>query len=318
MNVVNVVAKTCLALAAAAALAPAARAAEPAAGRPTMDRAVRPAGLAADAAADAAAAPVVSDRPYATIGIRNVFALVPPPPPPDPSAIAKDPPPKITAKGITDIFGQLNVIFNVDMPAKPGQAGGPKSYMLKEGEREDDIEVVKIDQDAAVITFNNHDVPQDIPLVAGQGAGGGAGPAPGGPRTPFPAGSPAAAAARRAALPNQPMSFPATPSAANPGIGRPMTTAMNPALSGAAPNNPANNAVNTLLSGGSAPALAQPAQNQVPTDLTPEQAAILIEAERARLQTMDNPPYPPGLLPPTALGQKLQAQQQNEGDDNGR
>ena len=287
----NVVAKLCLALAAGAALGPAARAADP----------------VGDSAGDLAAVAPPS-APYATIVARNVFALLPPPQPADPNAVVRPPPPKITATGITDIFGQLNVLFKV--AALPGQTGGDKSYMLKEGERLDDIEVVKIDQDAAVITFNNHDVQQDIPLVATPGTGGAGGQ--GGPaatRAGFPPGSPAAAAAaaaRRVALPNQPMTFPATPAAA-PATGQPMTSAMS---GGGANNNSANNTLNSLLSGGSAPTTAMTIQ---PTsDLTPEQEAILIEAERARLESMDNPTYNPAVLPPTSLTRKIRAAQQAE------
>jgi len=153
MKLVNIAAEACLALVATAALGRAARVADPAAE------------ALADSAADPTALQVVSDRPYAIIAVRNVFALLPPPV--YPIAIPKDLPPKITANGITLILGATNVLFNVDMPATGGQSGGPKSYMLSEGQREDDIEVVKIDVDAAVVTFNNHGVRQDIPLVAG-------------------------------------------------------------------------------------------------------------------------------------------------------
>jgi len=282
----NVVAKTCLALLAAAALGRPARAADPAA-----DPA---AASPVDMLAESATAPAGSDRPYATIPARNIFALTPIPiPDPNAELLAKDPPPKITANGITLIFGVTNVLFKVSTPAKAGQAGGDKSYMLSEGQMEDDIEVVKIDVDAAVITFNNHGDPQDIPLVASQGSGGGARQGAG-PRNTFAPTSPAAAAAaRRAALP--------IPVSTSPAASRPMTTAA---------NNNNNNSANGLIAGSSPAVPAQP--NQIPPDLTPEQAAILIEAERARLQTMDNPPYSPNLLPPTSLGQKLQEQQQNE------
>jgi hypothetical protein len=46
--------------------------------------------------------------------------------------------------------------------------------------------------------------------------------------------------------------------------------------------------------------------------LTPEQQAILIEAERARLETSDKPAYDPAMLPPTMLTPKLRAAQQAE------
>ena len=293
----NVVAKTCLALLAAAALGRPARAADPAVA-PAADPAVA---SPVDMLAESATAPAGSDRPYATIPARNIFALTPIPiPDPNAELLAKDPPPKITANGITLIFGVTNVLFKVSTPAKAGQAGGDKSYMLSEGQMEDDIEVVKIDVDAAVISFNNHGDPQDIPLVASQGSGGGARQGAG-PRNSFAPTSPAAAAAaRRAALP--------IPVSTSPAASRPMTTAANNNN-----NNSANNTLNNLLSGGSTPATTTPSAADQMQGLTPEQAAILTEAERAHLQTMDNPPYSPNLLPPTSLGQRLQSQQQNEG-----
>jgi hypothetical protein len=303
----NVVAKTCLALLAAAALGRPARAADPAVA-PAADPAVA---SPVDMLAESATAPAGSDRPYATIPARNIIALTPIPiPDPNAELLAKDPPPKITANGITLIFGVTNVLFKVSTPAKAGQAGGDKSYMLSEGQMEDDIEVVKIDVDAAVITFKNHDIVEDIPLVGSQGSGGGAGQGAG-PRSTFAPTSPAAAAAaRRAAALNQSIPVPTSPAASHP-----LTTAANNNN-----NNSAGSTLNNLLAGGSAPASfpvgtsANPIQpNQIPPDLTPEQAAILIEAERAHLQTMDNPPYSPNLLPPTSLGQRLQSQQQNEG-----
>jgi len=293
----NVVAKTCLALLAAAALGRPARAADPAvapAADPTVASPV-------DMLAESATAPAGSDRPYATIPARNIFALTPIPiPDPNAELLAKDPPPKITANGITLIFGVTNVLFKVSTPAKAGQAGGDKSYMLSEGQMEDDIEVVKIDVDAAVITFNNHGASQDIPLVASQGSGGGAGQGAG-PRNSFAPTSPAAAAAaRRAALP--------IPVPTSPAANRPLTTAANNNN-----NNSANNTLNNLLSGGSTPATTTPSAADQMQGLTPEQQAILIEAERARLQTMDTPSYDPSLLPPTMLTPKLRAAQANEG-----
>ena len=128
----------------------------------------------ADDVAPAAAAPAdtnqVSSQPYATIVARNIFGLVPIPPPVDPAANQPppDPPPKITANGIMTIFGQLQALFKVTIPAKPGEQAKESSYMLSEGQRQDDIEVEKIDEKAATITFNNHGTEQEIPLVVGQ------------------------------------------------------------------------------------------------------------------------------------------------------
>lgn len=110
----------------------------------------------------AGAAP--SANPYAPIVTRNVFALVPIPVNTGPEVPA-DPPPKITPNGIMTLFGNLQVLFKVTVSV-PGLPTKDESHVLGVGEREDDIEVEKIDEKAAVITFNNHGVVQELPLVA--------------------------------------------------------------------------------------------------------------------------------------------------------
>lgn len=105
---------------------------------------------------------VPPNNPYGPIVARNVFGLNPPGPvaPPDPG----EPPPKITPNGIMSIFGQLQVLFKVT--PKAGQPGAKEdSYVLSEGQGQDDIEVTHIDEKAGMITFNNHGVVQEIPLA---------------------------------------------------------------------------------------------------------------------------------------------------------
>jgi hypothetical protein len=68
---------------------------------------------------------------------------------------------KITPNGIMSIMGQAEALYKTTVAGKPGD----QSYMLAQGQREDDIEVVKIDEKARSITFNNHGVVQEIPLV---------------------------------------------------------------------------------------------------------------------------------------------------------
>ena len=99
-------------------------------------------------------------NPYAVVVARNIFGLNPPPVV-DPNATVVEPPVKIVPNGIMSIFGQLQVLFKV--AAKPG--GKDASYMLSEGQSQDDIEVVKINEKAAIVTFNNHGIPQELPLV---------------------------------------------------------------------------------------------------------------------------------------------------------
>lgn len=103
----------------------------------------------------------LADNPYALIVARNIFGLNPPPPPPDPNAAAPEPTVKITPNGIMSIFGQWQVLFKASGGDKPGE----QSYMLAEGQRQDDIEVVKIDEKAGIITFNNHGMTEKLPLA---------------------------------------------------------------------------------------------------------------------------------------------------------
>jgi hypothetical protein len=103
-----------------------------------------------------------SNNPYAPIVTRNIFGLNPPQ-----AADAADanPPPKITPTGIMTIFGTRQALFTVDGVIKPGQPGKNQSYILSQGQRQDDIEVTRIDEKSGVVTFKNHGVVQEIPLT---------------------------------------------------------------------------------------------------------------------------------------------------------
>jgi hypothetical protein len=86
--------------------------------------------------------------------------------------VEANPPPKITPNGIMSIFGQWQVLFKTAGVAMPGKPAVDHSYMLAVGERQDDIEVVKIDDKTSVITFNNRGDIQEIPLANASGSGG--------------------------------------------------------------------------------------------------------------------------------------------------
>ena len=92
---------------------------------------------------------------YATVIERNIFGLNPPQPittnPQD-----ANPPAKITPNGIMDILGELQVLFLCGAAACFGFWRCLTPGILSEGQRQDDIEVVKIDQKNSVVTFNNH------------------------------------------------------------------------------------------------------------------------------------------------------------------
>jgi len=126
----------------------------------------------------------VAENPYGGIPARNIFNLVPIPTNPPAVVQAPDPPAKIMPDGIMSLFGQVQVLFKVAVPPKAGQGPQEQSYTMGEGDREDGIAVIKIDQVGQTITFDNHGVVQNIPLVAATssgGGGGGPGPGFGGP-----------------------------------------------------------------------------------------------------------------------------------------
>ena len=239
----------------------------------------------------ATAAP--TDNPYAPIVTRNMFGLVPIPtnPPVDPATLI--PPPKITPNGIMTIFGRLQVLFKVAGDAKPGSPAKDESYVLCEGDRQDDIEVQKIDEKAATITFNNHGVIQELPLVAASAAGGGG-----------------AAAAGPAGF-GRPQGLPPLPGVAPAGGGTHLgfggrfgRTQNNPPAGTPASGAPASSAAAPSGFGGATPATTS-APGQEP--MTPETQIIMIEANRLLTQdsvnTGDMPPLPPTeMTPPDATG----------------
>lgn len=100
--------------------------------------------------------------PYEPIVARNIFGLNPPK---TVAPKAPEPPSKITPDGIMTIFGTPQVLFKAWMPPHPPKPAKEKSYILSVGQGQDGIEVKHIDEKTGVITFNNHGVVQEIPLV---------------------------------------------------------------------------------------------------------------------------------------------------------
>ena len=224
---------------------------------------------------------VLPGNPYAVVVARNIFGLNPviidtnPPAPPEP-------PVKIVPNGIMSILGQLQVLFKV--AAKPG--GKDASYMLTEGQRQDDIEVVKINAKAATVTFNNHGIVQDLPLVVTQ---------PGSTPVVAPTFAPPSAA---------PGFAPAAAGGANPGV-NPFTSRF-----GNRGARPGNNMPGTSGgSNGNNPGLGSDTSGlrTVPTrgantemmQLKPEEQAVMIAAQHAKFQQEGNPVH--SLFPPTAI-----------------
>ncbi len=232
-------------------------------------------GQAAEAAAPAA-------NPYQGITERNVFRLNPPPAPAPPEA-SKPPTPKVFLTGITTLGGPKRALLKTaPTPGKAGDAGKERSYMLTEGERQDELEVVAIDEKEGVVkvnyagdvfsvNFKDNAVASTTPAApSAPGAPPNRALPPGAPAPAFrPAGrgmSPALGAAGRAAN-----------AATGAGLGA-------GALSGA-----------SGVGGGVAAAAAPP--------MSAEEQAVLVELNREAYKS--DPTIPP--LPPTMLSAGLDA-----------
>ena len=103
----------------------------------------------------------VAGSPYQGIVERNVFNLRPPPAPPD-TTPPPVPPPRITLTGITTILGNKRALMKVLEPPKPPEPAKEASYILTEGQRDGDIEVIAIDEQAGSVKVNNHGTVQEL------------------------------------------------------------------------------------------------------------------------------------------------------------
>jgi hypothetical protein len=243
------------------------------------------------------------DTPYAPIVARNMFALLPiPPPDPDADKPPVDPPPKITPTGIMTIFGRDQALFRVANKPKPGQPAKDDAYVLAEGERQDDIEVVKINHTAGIITFNNHGAVQELPLVAAKETGGpapGPGGGPGGaaPGVPRPGLMPTPSGGFRTGLngfQGRALGGANSSFANNPG---------NPGAMGGGNNASAGIGGLNFGSGVSGSANGTTQSGTTASQITPEQQVILIEAQRMKYLQQGNKPLA-DILPPTPLTQQ--------------
>ena len=224
--------------------------------------------------AASARAGIAPENPYTPIVTRNVFALVPIPTNPPVDLTPEVPPPKITPNGIMTLFGKLQVLFKVAGVAHPGQPPKDESYVLSEGDRQDDIEVQTIDEKSATITFNNHGIVQKLALVAGTASGGDAAPTASGlplPGMARPGVAPIAGGSTAIGFGGRFGRTRPLPGASNPGAGGA------PSLGAAAPT------------AGGAPQ----------QEITPEQQIINMESQRAKWLDEGNPAA--AIIPPTRL-----------------
>ena len=145
----------------------------------TANRAPTPASAPAPAPAPVPVINPSPENPYAAISTRNIFGLNPPAPL-EPVVNPEDNLPKITPTGIMGVFGNLQVLFKVAPVGKSAPGAKEEFYILSRGQRQDDIEVVNIDDKNGLVTFDNHGTTQELPLVAGTAAGGTASASSGG------------------------------------------------------------------------------------------------------------------------------------------
>ena len=207
---------------------------------------------------------------------RNIFGLNPPPLV-DPNAAVVEPPVKIIPNGIMTIFGQLQVLFKVagKPPAKDA------NYILMEGQSQDEIEVVKIDEKAGIVSFNNHGIPQDLPLVVTQPTAPPSAPTGGG-NAGFPAmrpggGTPAGG-----------------PAGNNPFMNRVGNRGGESSVKPYGGMNPGGGG-----NGGAVPSRGGISSPDTQNALSPEANMILTAAEHARLQQAGDPMA--ALFPPTPI-----------------
>jgi hypothetical protein len=103
----------------------------------------------------ATAVAISSENPYQMVVERNVFALKPPAPAaPDPASI-KPPAPKVILNGIITLLGNKRALLKMTPPAAKGEPAKEQSYVLTEGQRDGDLEVIKIDEKAGMVTVND-------------------------------------------------------------------------------------------------------------------------------------------------------------------
>lgn len=109
--------------------------------------------LAGLAVATGARAVPEPENPYHTIPERNVFRLNARSEAPA-AAPAIIPLPRITLTGITTILGGKRALLTVQAAAREGAAPREESYILAEGQREGDVEVLEIDEQAGTVRVN--------------------------------------------------------------------------------------------------------------------------------------------------------------------
>ena len=239
----------------------------------------------AQAAAKASGTGPAPGDPYQAIVDRNVFNLRTNDPAGDKgNEPPKPPPPKITLTGISTILGRKLALMKVMVPAKPGEPGHEESYMLSEGQRDGDVEVLKIDEVAGTVKVDNQGIVQILDFInnSAMPVNGGAPPGRGG-NNPRP-GLPTPSLLRQ--IPTRTLRLPSIPP--NPPPGDPGPSAQAP------PAAPVNNF----------PQYGTPPPPEHPP--TAEEQTLLLEANRAAMLDAGDPVAK--LMPRTDLTSQVTGQ----------
>lgn len=204
---------------------------------------------------------------YQGIQDRNAFALKPPPainnPPPPPPSL-----PKLILTGITTILGNKRALLKaLPLNTPPGQTAKEESLILTEGQRQGNVEVLNIDENAGSVRVNNSGTVMTLtfekdgakltntPPVL---------PSPTNANLVPPALLPTALPNRAAGLNPKPRSLPAREMRSQGVLGPSQTSVPN--QTGAI---------------GAVPAVPNPAAiAPLPQDLTPDEQAIVLELQR--------------------------------------
>jgi hypothetical protein len=115
---------------------------------------------------------------YGRIPARNLFGLHDPPPQQQPPPV-EPLLPKIVLTGTTTILGKKMAFVKVQSPQKSGQQPQPEqSFILAEGQREGDIEVLEINENAGSVRVKNSGKEMTIAFDKDAGKGAASTPPP--------------------------------------------------------------------------------------------------------------------------------------------
>jgi hypothetical protein len=236
-----------------------------------------------------------AENPYTGIVERNVFGLKPPSAPPvDPSSI-KPPPPKVILNGITTIFGVKKALLKLTPPPEKGQPAKEQSYILSEGQRDGELEVIQINENAGAVLVNDYGTTTNLTFDVNGPPKGASSPAPtSAPPPTFGGFSPPSMPANPGGMRQIPTRTLRLPGTGGPTFGNPQPSASNEG--GASPQA-------GMAMGGAPGYPQQPPQEQNPVEnLSPEAQALLTEANYQQAKAKNDPSaalFPPSAVDPT-------------------